>query len=388
MNAGCVTGRDPVDGRGISVAFKAGVITGIEPSDVDTGVYVSAGLVDLQVNGFRGLDLNDGALTPARVTALTRLLLDLGVTTYLPTLITASPRSLLSALAAIAQARLAEHFVARAIPFVHVEGPFISHEDGPRGAHPLAHVRAPDFAELQAWQDASGGLVGMVTLSPTHDGAPAFIRAACAQGIHVAIGHTSASHGQVRAAADAGATLSTHLGNGAHSVLQRHPNYIWEQMADHRLAASFIVDGIHLGAAFLTVALRAKGIERSVLITDAVMPAGCAPGPYKLGEVEVELHADQSVRLRGGDRLAGSALKMNDAVSNVMRMTGASLAEAVTMASTNPARVGRISNRQRGLRPGERADLVVFLVEDGRVHVLGTYISGRLIKNVAVDSKN
>ena len=173
--------------------------------------------------------------------------------------------------------------------------------------------------------------------------------------------------------------MSTHLGNGAHSVLARHPNYIWEQMADDRLAASFIVDGIHLGASFLKVAVRAKGVERSVLVTDAVMPAGCEPGPYKLGEVDVELHGDGSVRLRGGTRLAGSALTMDRAVGNTVRMAGVSLREAVAMATTNAARVGRIAGRQRGLSPGERADLVVFEMLDGVVQVRETYVSGERV---------
>jgi N-acetylglucosamine-6-phosphate deacetylase len=177
----------------------------------------------------------------------------------------------------------------------------------------------------------------------------------------------------------AGATLSTHIGNGAHAVLARHPNYIWEQLAEDRLAASFIVDGIHLGDAFLRVALRAKGIERSVLVTDAVMPALCAPGVYKLGEIQVELKDDQRVVLRGGTRLAGSSLRMDRAIDNVMRIAGVSLTEAITMATINPARVGRIANRQRGLRPGERADLVRFRIVDGRMEIVETYLSGRKV---------
>ena len=184
---------------------------------------------------------------------------------------------------------------------------------------------------------------------------------------------------------NAGATLSTHIGNGAHAVMPRHPNYIWEQLAEDRLNASFIVDGIHLGAAFLKVALRAKGVERAVLVTDAVMPAGCSPGPYKLGEVDVELHADGSVRLAGGTRLAGSALMMDRAIGNVMRLGGVSLRDAITMATRNPARVGRIAQRQRGLSTGERADLVRFRFDEKtkEVQVLETYASGELVFQTA-----
>ncbi len=193
------------------------------------------------------------------------------------------------------------------------------------------------------------------------------------------IGHTRATREQIADAVRAGATLSTHLGNGADAVLPRHPNYIWEQLAEDKLAASFIVDGHHLPESFLRVALRAKGIERSILVTDAVMPALCAPGSYRLGEVEVELKDDQRVVLRGGTRLAGSALRMDAAISNVMRFAGVSLTEAVTMATVNPARVGRIGGRVRGLQPGERSDVVRFRVEDGRLRVVETYLSGQRV---------
>jgi N-acetylglucosamine-6-phosphate deacetylase len=153
------------------------------------------------------------------------------------------------------------------------------------------------------------------------------------------------------------------------------------RLAVKNYAASFIVDGIHLGQAFLKVALRAKGVERAVLITDAVMPAGCPPGPYMLGEVEVDLKEDQRVVLRGGTRLAGSVLRLDRGIENLMRLAGLSLLEAVTMATTNPARVGRIRARQRGLKTGERADLVRFRFDAERksIHVLETYLGGRLV---------
>jgi N-acetylglucosamine-6-phosphate deacetylase len=175
--------------------------------------------------------------------------------------------------------------------------------------------------------------------------------------------------------------MSTHLGNGAHAVLPRHPNYIWEQLADDRLSASFIADGIHLPVSFLKVALRAKGVERSVLVTDAVMPAGCAPGPYRLGEVDVELHEDQSVRLAGGTRLAGSALRMDCAVQNLINLIGLSLVEALAMGTRNPARVGRIAGRQRGLQPGERADIIRFRFDmaERKLEILETIVNGQTV---------
>jgi N-acetylglucosamine-6-phosphate deacetylase len=172
--------------------------------------------------------------------------------------------------------------------------------------------------------------------------------------------------------------MSTHLGNGAHAVLPRHPNYLWDQLADDRLTASFIVDGIHLPASFLKAAIAAKGVARSVLVTDASPPAGAPPGRYALGEQWVDLTPDGRVVLAGQTRLAGSALRMNDAIRNVMRDAGISLRDAVTMATINPARVCGVPGRSAGLTPGERADVVVFHrhPETGAIEVEATYVNG------------
>jgi N-acetylglucosamine-6-phosphate deacetylase len=154
--------------------------------------------------------------------------------------------------------------------------------------------------------------------------------------------------------------MSTHLGNAAHPVLPKTQSYIWHQLADDRLVASFIYDEIHIPRDFFRTAVRAKGIERSVLVTDAVMPAMCLPGPYRLGQVDVELRENGSVVMKNEDRLAGSALRMDTAIANTVRSAGFSLRDAVTMATINPARSGRIGGRQRGLAPGEKADFVLF----------------------------
>jgi len=195
----------------------------------------------------------------------------------------------------------------------------------------------------------------------------------------VAIGHTRATAAEIADAVTAGATLSTHLGNGAHSVLRRHPNYIWDQLADDRLMADFIVDGIHLDASFLTVALRAKGIDRSVLVTDAAPPAGATAGRYRLGEQEVDYTPDGRVVLAGQDRLAGSGLRMDAAIGNVMRLAGVTLPDAVRMATINAARAGNLPRRSAGLVAGERADLVQFRFEEAasRIEILSTWVSGR-----------
>ena len=342
--------------------------------------YLAPGFIDLQVNGFAGVDYNSPVAPHEEIARSLDALFATGVTRFFPTVITGDPEEMTGALHNLVRAResLAD---GKAMEGFHVEGPFISPDDGPRGAHPRRWVRPPDIEEFRRFQDAAEGHVRLITLSPEWPEAPRFIETVTGEGVVASIGHTKATSDQIRDAVSAGATLSTHIGNGAHAVLPRHPNYLWEQLAEDRLAASLIVDGIHLPESFLRVAIRAKGADRAVLVTDAVMPAGCEPGIYKLGEVDVELHSDGSVRLLGGTRLAGSALKMNDAIANVMRIARISLSEAITLATKNPARVGRIASRQRGLVPGDRADIVRFRVveETGRIEVLETWFAGRRV---------
>ena len=371
-------GIDVASGEAIEISFEE-TIQGVDPQLVSSGngPRLAPGFIDLQVNGFAGVDYCAPSALHAEIARSIRALYATGVTRFYPTVITGSPEDMAGALANLAAAK-------RSIPEgtamagFHVEGPYISPEDGPRGAHPRRWVRPPDIDEFLRFQEAAEEGIRLITVSPEWPEAPRFIEQVAGMGVVVSIGHTKATAQQIDAAVRAGASMSTHLGNGAHAVLARHPNYIWDQLADDRLAASFIVDGIHLATAYLRVALRAKGIDRSILVTDAVMPAGCSPGRYKLGEVDVELHADGSVRLAGETRLAGSALSMDHAIGKVMQLAGLSLRDAITMATRNPARVGRVASRLRGLAPGERADIVKFRYDDQArtIEVLETYVGG------------
>ncbi len=337
-------------------------------------IWTAPGFIDLQVNGFAGVDYNSPNAPIEEIGRSIRVMFSTGVTRFFPTVITGSPERMLGALRNLGAARewLSEGAagIGQAITGFHVEGPHISPDDGPRGAHPREWVRPPDLDEFHRWQEAARGHIRLVTLSPEWPGSPRYIEQVVREGVAISIGHTRATSQQIRDAVSAGATLSTHLGNGANPMLPKTANYIWEQLAEERLSASFIVDGIHLPDAFLCAALRAKGIERSVLVTDAVMPAMCAPGFYQLGEVQVELKDDRRVVLRGGDRLAGSSLRMDQAIENVMRIAGVSLEEAVAMATVNPARVARV---------GDHADEVKFLFEGGQIQIIEAHLNGRLV---------
>lgn len=362
-------------------------LLGVDPliGRPDPGLpFLSPGWIDLQVNGFAGADYCDPSCPLESIERSLQVQFSTGVTRILATIITNSEPNLIGALRNLAAAReRLPH--GEAIEGIHVEGPHIAPEDGPRGAHPREHVRPPDIAEFRRWQEAARGAIRLVTLAPEWPGSTAYIEALVREGIVVSIGHTNATGDQIADAVRAGATKSTHLGNGAHNILQRHPNYIWEQMANDSLAAGFIVDGFHLPASFLKCAIRAKGLERSLLVTDAVSPAECEPGDFRLGVVDVELLPEGKVVMKGGTRLAGSALRMDRAIGNTVRMAGVTLDQALTMASRNPARVGRIAGRQRGLETGERADLVLFRWDDAarRITVLETYLSGRSVYRAA-----
>ena len=321
--------------------------------------HLAPAWIDLQVNGYAGVDYNSPVTSQDEIARSIRVLHSTGTARFFPTVITGGPDDMIGCLRNLANAKsnLPE---GGAIEGFHVEGPHICPDDGPRGAHPRRWVRPPDLDEYSRWQEATDGHIRLITLAPEWPNATQYIEKVTQAGVVVSIGHTNASAQQIQDAVSAGATLSTHIGNGAHAMMQRHPNYIWEQLAEDRLSASFIADGIHLGPAFFKVALRAKGVTKSLLVTDASMPACATPGIYKLGEQEVELTADNRVVLAGQTRLAGSALRMDRAIENVMRITGLSLVETLSMANRNPARVGRIGGRMRGLAAGDRADIVAF----------------------------
>jgi N-acetylglucosamine-6-phosphate deacetylase len=359
MKSRSITGRDPSTGNVLELMIENGRIRAIIPSPVEEAPWLSPGFIDLQVNGYLGSDVNSDEVDADVILTLTRKMLALGVTTFLPTIITASEQKIIRALRAIAEARRAYSLVAHAVPFVHVEGPFISPNDGPRGAHALEHVRPANLAEFQRWQAECGDLVGMVTISPHNDEALSFISALASTGVVVAIGHSDATPAQIHAATDAGATLSTHLGNGLGSPLPRHPNLLWAQLAEDRLAATFIADGHHLPTDTLKSMLRAKGISRSILVSDVVSLGGMPVGVYQAdigGAVEVTADG-RVISASGGSFLAGAYRPLTDGIAHAAALDDVSLGGAIQMATENP---GHFVARNGTLHIGGDADLVLF----------------------------
>jgi N-acetylglucosamine-6-phosphate deacetylase len=254
-----------------------------------------------------------------------------GVTRFLPTIISGP----LDRFERCARTLIALN--APASPGLHMEGPYISPEDGFRGVHSRAFVRGADLDDFKRRQEAAEGRIRLVTLAPEVAGALRLVEHLAASGVRAAIGHTAASGRQIADAVSAGATLSTHLGNGCAPVLPRHPNVIWEQLGEDRLLASFIVDGHHLPPATVRSMIRAKTPARTILVTDAIAAAGMPPGRYTVGGQQVELSAEGRVAAPGAVTLAGSALRLDAAIGNTVRFSGLPLEDVVPMASTRPA---------------------------------------------------
>lgn len=372
----------------VDLLITGGRISAVMPADLLQACelggghqWLSPGFVDLQINGYGGIDFNDAGTTTEQIAAVTRALWPTGVTSFCPTIITESSEHITQCLTNLVHAADQSAEFARAFLGIHLEGPFISPEDGPRGAHPRQHICPPDWEQFQRWQDAAQGRIRILTLSPEWPESLDVIERATKAGVIVAIGHTAANPAQIAAAVQAGAKMSTHLGNGSHAKIDRHPNYIWEQLANDGLWASFIVDGHHLPASVVKCFLRSKGIARSILVTDAIAAAGRLPGKYKLGHVEVEVTEARRVCLPGTPYLAGSALEMQEAIGKTIAYSDATLDDALRMASANPAALLGLAEELGAIEAQRRADLVLFDWDEAAasLDIAATIVNGEIV---------
>ncbi|MGG0716217.1 amidohydrolase family protein [Robertmurraya massiliosenegalensis] len=368
------------DDIGVKLIVENGFIQAIEPSVVtDSTVYIAPGFVDLQVNGYKGVDFNSLELTELDIVRVIESLLEQGVTSFYPTVITNSYEKISKLVQVISDAVEKNPLVRKMVPGIHLEGPFLSLEDGPRGAHAKECIQAPDWEYFQGLIESVNGLIKVITLSPEWSNAPKFIEKAAAQGICVSIGHTSATSEQIFQAVEAGASLSTHLGNGAHVMLPRHPNYLWDQLAEDRLAATVIADGFHLPDSVLKVIARVKK-DKMVLISDSVALAGLPPGDYQASVGgEVTLTEEGRLHLKGEPRLlAGSAQSILWGVNQLVNMGITALSDAIDKASILPARIVDLQQKS-GLQVGAPADLLLYKYKNNRVEVTGTMKAGEFL---------
>ncbi|MGE0075472.1 MAG: N-acetylglucosamine-6-phosphate deacetylase [Sphaerochaetaceae bacterium] len=356
-------GIDIFKNQPVRISVEKGTIVDKQPIPHEANLpFVSPGFFDVQVNGYQGLDYSSAGLTVADVAQMVRNLAPSGTTRHVPTIITNSQERICQNLETIARAVREQALVAAAIPGIHIEGPYISAEDGPRGAHDRSFVRDPSIAELDEWIEASHNLLRVVTLAPERDKAIPFISYAVSKGIVVSIGHTGATPEQIREAVDAGATLSTHLGNGSHAMLPRLKNYLWEQLADEHTWAGIIADGYHLPDSVLKVFAKAKGLDRIVLVSDVAFLGGYDPGRYNWGNIAVEVYPDGHLGLADTPFLAGAGHLLDTCIPRFAAAAGIPLAQSVALATSNPERLLGLGEGKQAIRVGSRADLVLFTV--------------------------
>jgi len=315
----------------------------------------TAGLIDLQVNGYAGVDFNDRSLDATALDYALHAMLRAGVTACLPTLITAPEPALAERFAALDRAVAESRLGPSMVPGFHLEGPFLNPAPGFAGCHPPDAMLPPDPSLLQRLATPLTRPILLLTLAPELPGGMALVAWAKARGMLVAIGHSAADRATVADAARAGATLSTHLGNALPHTLPKFYNPLIAQLAEDRLAASFIADGVHIPPAALQVLLRAKGLSRALLVTDATAAAATPPGLYRFAGMAIEHAADGCVRMPGSDVLAGSALCLDQAVRNLVAWGLATPAEAIRLASGNPAALLAPSLAAHGIRLPEVA---------------------------------
>jgi N-acetylglucosamine-6-phosphate deacetylase len=370
-------------GQPIDIVCRDGTIGQIEPAghgpvDLVAG-WVAPALFDLQINGCDGKAFVSPDLTVEDVRHVVQVCRRHGLSGLCPTLITASPAALRHGFATLREACESDSDLDRAMPCFHLEGPYISPDDGPRGAHPRDQVRPPDLQEFHRLQEAAGGRIRLVTLAPEHESALSFIESLVREGVVVAIGHTGASPARIRDAVKAGARLSTHLGNGSHAMLPRHENYLWEQLAADELWASIITDGYHLPHALIRCLLRVKTPARLVVTCDASSLAGLPPGRYAQWGQELEVLPGGKVVVPGTSFLGGAGVLTDHCLAVLLEgHPEVSLADAVDMAGRRPRRL--LNLPALDLEPGMPADMVLFEHGPGQPFaVKTTLIGGRAV---------
>lgn len=292
------------------------------------------GLVDLQVNGHKGVDFNRSSLCKEEVEQVCSELYTEGVVGFLPTLIT-NEFSEIEKLARIILS--ADGSPGAKILGLHLEGPFISPQPGARGAHPVQWVQAPDFDWVRKMHDLSGGRIRILTFSPEWEDSAEFVENVCNLGIRVAIGHTLADSQQISDAVAAGASLATHLGNGIPPNLPRHPNPIWSQLAEDRLWISLIGDGFHLPEEVFRVFLKVKG-KKTLLVSDSTEFAGRPPGRYQsLIGGDVVLSERGKLHLAEDENLmAGSAMSLRRIIDSIVQRGWLDFESAWELGSVRP----------------------------------------------------
>ena len=338
-----------------------------------TGHEIAPGYVDTHIHGFDGADIMD--CKAESVATISRGILRNGVTSYLPTTLTASTEQLESACASVAEYVEAGDDAPHArIQGIFLEGPFFTEKY--KGAQNPAYLSAPTMDKLNKWQDAAHGLVKKIAVAPEYEGAVQFTADAVKSGVVVALGHSAATCAEAQACLDAGAKVFVHTYNGMSGLHHREPGMVGAALSTQDKSYSeLICDGHHVNPVSAGIVMHAKGHEHVALITDCMCAGGMPDGDYFLGELPVVV-ADGTARLKDGGSLAGSILNMKDAVKNVADWGVATKAEAIYMATQAPAEANDIADECGSIRPGRHADFVVLNPD---LPLAETYLGGESV---------
>lgn len=354
---------------------KISEIVRLEKDDKTPEIYIAPGLIDIQINGYMGVDFGNPDLDINDLHKVVKSLWKEGVTTFLPTLTSADHEKLIKCFTTLSRA-FDDPDISPSIPGFHLEGPYISPVKGFRGAHLEKYIRPPDWEEFLQYQKAARNKILLVTVAPEIDGAIPFIRKCTESGIIISLGHHNGTAEIIRQATDAGARMSTHLGNGCANMINRHLNPLWPQLADSRLTPTLIVDGYHLTREEVQVFYKVKGPDYTILVSDALNLAGLEPGEYIRDGRKVIL-TPNVVRFPAENVLAGAASPISSCVGNIMRFTQCNLRQAIDMASANPARMFNLDLGE--ISTGKRADLILFTIEEGELIIQQTIVAGKVV---------
>ncbi len=366
------------DNAVVSIDVKDGKIRYVEKKQAlnigqETPIYIAPGLIDHQVNGYIGHSFVDENLSIEMVRQITEKLWQSGVTTYFPTLIT-SNRELLMRNFSVLREAIDDPEIKLSIPGFHLEGPYISSKDEYHGAHKKKWIRDPDWDEFIELYKASGENIRQITVAPELAGAIDFIKKCKNEDIVIGLGHHNGSAMDIKKAVEAGASVSTHLGNGIANFIHHHDNPIWPQLADDRLMASMIADGFHLTPAEVQVFYKVKGPDRITLVSDVSYLGGLPPGRYD----DLIVTSDGMVFFPNQNVKAGASFLITKGIENMTAYTQCSIADAIDMASRNPARLFGMHDRG-DIKPGKRADLILFSFDSGKIKIHKTILAGKTV---------
>ncbi len=378
-------------GSPVRIEINNGIIECIkeitELTDEESNLFVAPGLIDNQINGYSNVDFSGNNLTAPDIIIAAKAIRNDGVTSFLPALISNSHENLIKNLRILSDALETDEKLSESIPGFHLEGPYISPEDGYRGCHPAKYVRKPFWNEFIEYKKASGGKIIQVTIAPEVEGAIEFIRLCSNDGIVTAMGHTNASAEQISLAVDNGVSLSTHLGNGCANLINRHNNPIWPQLANDHLTASIIADGYHLLPDEIYVFYKVKRPDNIILTSDVTHLAGMAAGKYIFLESEVILTEEGMLLNPELNCLAGATFPLKKGVENMIKFTGCSLSEAINMASGNVARIYNLNDRGT-LTMGKRADIILFKRDGNELLIEKTFLNGNIVYQKKIEHLN